>query len=261
MSKNNIFNSQNMRYVIGGIVTIIIVAALYKIFNEIFNSKTMQSLSDIAGSAAYLVGSLVNGCSPQTDCNIIVNDLDSCKKHDDCFYDPKTGKCSITSNRSPGTGGFFSTSCALGLGLIIYVSASILLGVITAVGTVFGSYKASNALKQAEILGVGTEKEILKDMKKKAEKIDKDLKDLKKEGVNITEKEAKLTTSNVLNDNLKEMSLEKINSIQDIRQRDIERVANEKLHIETKDKIFEKSKPEERKKAEELTKKIERRIK
>lgn len=254
--ESNIFNMRTVNYIISAVIIFVVIAAIYKVFNEIFNNAFMSSLADAAGSAAYGLGTLFDGCSPQTNCGAITNNPDKCKSKNDCSSDPTNGTCSITSNRKPGEGGFTSPSCGLGVGLIIYGTASFVLTLITAIATAIGIYKSSASVKQAESLGVGNKDEIIKIIKNELMVENLKLEKLKKEQpeLKITEKDSKNVLKQLANDVINKINENKINTMMDQQKANLERVIlADNVRVST-ERVEKTMTPEEIEKSEEIKK-------
>lgn len=254
--ESNIFNMKTVNYIISAVIIVIIIAAIYKVFNEVFNNAVMKSLADATGSVAYGLSTLFDGCTPQTNCDNIINNPDNCKSHNDCSYDPTNNKCAITTGRKPAEGGFTSASCGLGLGIIVYGSATLIMAFITTIATAVGAYRASPSLKQAQSLDIGTTREIVNMVKNeliaenlKLEKLAKDNPQLQ-----ITEKDKQNSLKEIANKLLNQINEDKINTITNTQKAAQERIILDTNRREAQQRLDKELTPAEKAKAEEIKK-------
>jgi hypothetical protein len=215
----------------------------------------MKSLADATGSVAYGLSTLFDGCTPQTNCDNIINNADGCKSHNDCSYDPVNGKCAITTGRKPAEGGFTSASCGLGLGIIVYGSATLIMALITTIATAVGAFRASPSLKQAQSLDMGTTREIVNMVKNeliaenlKLEKLAKDNPQLQ-----ITETDKQNALKEIANKLINRMNEDKINKISDTQKAAAERVILDANVREVQQRLNKELTPTEKAKVEEIT--------
>lgn len=253
--ESNIFNMKTVNYIISAVIIVIIIAAIYKVFNEVFNNAVMKSLADATGSVAYGLSTLFDGCTPQTNCDNIINNADGCKSHNDCSYDPVSGKCAITTGRKPAEGGFTSASCGLGLGIIVYGSATLIMAFITTIATAIGVYRASPSLKQAQSLDMGTTREIVNMVKNeliaenlKLEKLAKDNPQLQ-----ITETDKQNALKEIANKLINRMNEDKINKIADTQKAAAERIILDANVREVQQRLNKELTSAEKAKVEEIT--------
>jgi len=134
-NKNNTSNwlSHNwtkvLIYLFGGLIILGIVRFVAQIFNG--DGPIQTGIGKALGSFANIVNGIVNGCSSQADCSKPQSE-DTCNKSEGCLWnkatsgDTKSSCLNITGN-TPGNRGLFSTSCLLGMGLLAYIAATLIL--------------------------------------------------------------------------------------------------------------------------------------
>ena len=138
-SFSNFFSNIPWKYVIIGIIAILIILSIVQVINAL--AKIGKPLTDALGTVANTAANIINNCLPQYDCTKIYN-CDQCKNTPGCSCTPDEKNCQILSGRNAGEGGFFTLSCGLGIGFILAGIGTILMAVI---GLIAG-WKASPAV-------------------------------------------------------------------------------------------------------------------
>lgn len=117
-------------YIVAGIF----VCGILKLILQIFNGTgpIPTGVGKVLGAGANLVNGIVNGCSKQPDCSKGSNtDKNSCENLTNCSFEKTTadgkttGACISSNGVAPG-GGINTMGCALGIGLLAWLAASIL---------------------------------------------------------------------------------------------------------------------------------------
>ena len=139
-SFSNFISNIPWKYVIIGIIAVLIIMSIVQVIQAI--GKIGQPLIDAFGSAAKSAANVINNCAPQADCTKIGN-CDQCKNTSGCSCTADQKNCQIISGRNAGDGGFFTPSCGLGIGFILFGVGTILLAVI---GLIAG-WKSSPAVE------------------------------------------------------------------------------------------------------------------
>ena len=153
-SERNLNNSENSqkfsltkffsyipwKYVIIGIIAILIITSIVQVINAL--GKIGKPLIDAFGSLANTAANILNNCTPQYDCTKIGN-CDQCKNTTGCSCTPDQKNCQIISGRNAGEGGFFTPSCGLGIGFILYGLGALFLAVLP----IIAGWKASPAVE------------------------------------------------------------------------------------------------------------------
>lgn len=118
-------------YIVAGIFLCGILKLILQIFNG--TGPISTGIGKILGGGANLVNGVVNGCQTQPDCSKGSNvDKNSCQNLTNCSFEPITGKdgkpanICISSNGTPPGGGINTMGCALGIGFLAWLAASIL---------------------------------------------------------------------------------------------------------------------------------------
>jgi len=212
-------------YIIGALF----VMGLIKFISQMFGaglSDIAKGVADILGAGTNVVKGVVNGCTPQNDCS--KQGSTTCNSNGCEWQAGKTSKdpssCINTTGRKTGSGGLFSSDCVLGMGAIIWLSATVFnfLGPILA--SVFSKNK--NIDKISELTG-NSKSEIIKDISTKSiddaykakEEIEKNDKELSKEqqrdlGQKSTTREVRNRTVEAINGNDQMSPQEKKEEIQ-----------------------------------------------
>lgn len=139
-SFSNFISNIPWKYVIIGIIVVLIILSIVQVINALANIS--KPFTDAFGSAANSAASILNNCVPQSDCTKIGN-CDQCKNTTGCSCTADQKGCQIISGRNAGDGGFFTPSCGLGIGFIIYGLGSLFLAVLS----VIAGWKASPAVE------------------------------------------------------------------------------------------------------------------
>ena len=139
-SFSNFFSNIPWKYVIIGIIAILIILSIVQVINAL--AKIGKPLTDALGTVANTAANVINNCAPQADCTKIGN-CDQCKNTSGCSCTADQKNCQIISGRNAGDGGFFTPSCGLGIGFILFGVGTILLAVI---GLIAG-WKSSPAVE------------------------------------------------------------------------------------------------------------------
>jgi len=139
-SFSNFISNIPWKYVIIGIIVVLIILSIVQVINALANIS--KPFTDAFGSAAKTGANVINNCAPQADCTKIGN-CDQCKNTSGCSCTADQKGCQIISGRNAGDGGFFTPSCGLGIGFILYGLGSLFLAVI---GLIAG-WKASPAVE------------------------------------------------------------------------------------------------------------------
>jgi hypothetical protein len=123
-------------YIVAGIF----VCGILKLILQIFNGTGPIStgVGKVLGAGANLINGVVNGCSKQPDCSKGSNtDKNSCENLTNCSFEtttslPTPGATGTTTNAcissngvAPG-GGINTMGCALGIGFLAWLAASLL---------------------------------------------------------------------------------------------------------------------------------------
>lgn len=183
-------------------IIFIVLLAVFKFVSQILNctGPICQGMGDILGVAAKALNTLVSGCSKQADCSK-PKDKDSCNQSSGCNWSQTSGSgtCVCTTGLKAGDGGFFTPSCALGMGIISLLA----LLVLAPLAKMFLNKmtKSENAKAESELSGKPID-EVLSDRatesrEKASEAVDK----LGENGTEVSESQARataaFTTSNV----------------------------------------------------------------
>jgi len=118
-------------YIVAGIFVLGILKVILQIFNG--TGPIPTGVGKVLGAGANLVNGIVNGCSKQPDCSKGSNtDKNSCENLTNCSFEKTkgtdgktTGACISSNGVAPG-GGINTMGCALGIGLLTWLAASIL---------------------------------------------------------------------------------------------------------------------------------------
>jgi len=177
------------KYIILGIIVIIIILAVVQLINAM--AKITKPFTDLLGDAAKSATSIINNCLPQSDC-VKIGNCDTCGNTSGCSCTTDGKTCQNISGRDPGGGGWFTTSCGLGIAGIVAITAVLLLGLLKLIS----GWKASprvDALAKAE--GKSSDevvkeltRESLADVDKAQKEYEKDGDKLSPEGKDLIEK-------------------------------------------------------------------------
>ena len=192
--------SPNWPQIIKWSIIIVIFMGITKIILQLFIAAgpLWEGIADIAGAGANIVEGLTNGCSSQPDCKK-TKDSNVCKNQDNCGWNAPSesgeeGTCINLTGRPSGSGGFFSTSCGLGIGFLLYISAVFL--------TPFLKFLASRFTKNENIetaarLETKPTDTVLKVVVEKAREATEDIKN--ESETDMTDAQIKLTASKCTN--------------------------------------------------------------
>lgn len=232
------FNWNILTYIGIGILGLIIVFAIVKIVQDIFNNPFMLGLEHITGNLVYDAGELLNGCSSQTDCNSI-DDSDVCTKRQDCAYDKNKKKCIIITGETAGQSNILTLPCFLGAGLVVFAVAWLLTKVINLLRTPFKNM--SDGLKQLSTLTTKEPGELTDEIKDNTKddlaEFKEDFKTVNKR--EMTDTEVKFATSDLAGIQMANKIHTEINKIQDTAQKQIEMKRFDKVVVDMEQKITE----------------------
>ena len=166
------FVKNNWLKIIIGIVVLIILLNTLKTVNQLVNCSgpICKGIGNVLGTAANVINGVTSGCSPQADCSKFT-DSNSCVNGNGCSWSSEAtaGTCVSTTGLKAGDGGFFTTSCALGMGFIAFLIASLLAPLLRAIISRTG-VKSENA-KAESILTGKTINEVITDLAKKVREL------------------------------------------------------------------------------------------
>ena len=249
----------------------ILALSLIKLLNQLFNGDgpVSQGIADILGSGANLLNGLMNGCVKQDDC-VNLTEKQNCLNGNGCSWN--TEQTDINGKVTPascmkthdgvktGEGGFFTPSCALGMGALIFGVASLLNIIFGPIIAYFLS-KNKNAEKASTISGdtiSETNKEIIDNSRSKIEELknDPDIKEARDKlnkkqqesfdrllAGKVTNVETVTFVSKIINKHItdgKEREREHEQSVQNKLEKDQE-IDNNEVSEENNDLIDEKS--------------------
>ncbi len=231
--------SPNWAQIIKWSIIIVIVLGISKVILQLFVAAgpLFRGLEDVLGAGANVVEGLTNGCSSQPDCNKTKDD-NVCKNQDNCGWNPPTqggeeGSCINLSGRDSGSGGFFSASCGLGIGAILYTCGLLFSGLITILAARYNKNANVETAGRLNTKGTASTLEIVvKDSRTATEEIKAESEEpLTDDQVELTAKQAANSSS----------TNEVMKSLTD--QKDAEKIANEAIenHAAIDSKIIEES--------------------
>lgn len=158
---------------------VVVVLGISKVLLQLFVAAgpLFKGMEDVLGAGANLVEGLTNGCSVQPDCKK-TTDATVCKNQDNCGWNsPESAEeeptCVNMTGRKSGSGGFFSTSCGLGIGAILYACGLLFSGIVTLLAAGFSTNK--NVETTGRLNGKGTAdtlEDVVKETKKGVQEID-----------------------------------------------------------------------------------------
>jgi hypothetical protein len=151
------FSNIPWTYIIMGVIVVIIALSIKLVIDAI--GKIGQPIIEAFGSVAKTTANVINNCLPQYDCTKIEN-CDQCNTTTGCSCTPDQKNCQIISGRNAGEGGFFTPSCGLGIGFILYGLASLFLGVLP----IIAGWKASPAVEATAKAEGKPSKEVVKEL-------------------------------------------------------------------------------------------------
>lgn len=123
--------SKILLYLLAAFFILGIAKFIYQLFNG--NGPVSKGTGDLLGAGANLINGIVNGCQKQPDCTKGSNtDSTECSSLVNCSLQTvltkngdKTNICTSNNGTPPG-GGINTMGCALGIGFLAYLAASIL---------------------------------------------------------------------------------------------------------------------------------------
>lgn len=162
----------NWLKIIIGIIVLIILINVIKSVNQLVNCSgpICKGIGNVLGTAANVINGVTSGCSAQSDCSKFT-DSNSCVNGNGCAWSSEAtaGTCVASTGLKPGDGGFFTTSCALGMGFIAFLIASLLVPILRTIISRTG-VKSENA-KTESILTGKTINEVITDLSKKVREL------------------------------------------------------------------------------------------
>lgn len=130
------FSNIPWTYIIMGIIVVIVAFAIKLVIDAI--GSVGKPLIDAVGDIGKSAANILNNCEQQYDCTKIGN-CDQCKSTTGCSCTTDQKSCVIVSGKDAGGGGWFTPSCALGIGLILYGIASLIMTILP----IIAGWKAS----------------------------------------------------------------------------------------------------------------------
>ena len=244
--------SINWKYVIYAIIFAVVCYVSYLTLikvQEVFG-PTIDGISSVLGSAAKGLVSMTNDCIEQKDCSTIpIKDV--CNTTSGCSYDPDTNKCIIVSGREAGSGGF--TKCGFGVGIILYLTGTLVLGLAKLVSVLTGNNKISPQVEDYAMRSGKSNSDVLKEMfdssRARSVEAEKTFKD--KEGREMTTEEKKVTSSEVADRVLTNKTVELAEKISNTNEKEARKA---EIKIEYAERVASREKAiEELKKQKKIT--------
>uniref|UniRef100_A0A6C0CZK8 Uncharacterized protein n=1 Tax=viral metagenome TaxID=1070528 RepID=A0A6C0CZK8_9ZZZZ len=119
-------NYNILLYIVLGFVIIGIIIAVIQVVKSL--GKVPDTIAEIVGDGSKVALGLIQPCVAQGDCTKIGNG-DQCNNTMGCAWSDKTN-CSIVSGRNAGEGGPFTLSCGFGVGILAYLFAPLIFGLV-----------------------------------------------------------------------------------------------------------------------------------
>jgi hypothetical protein len=208
------------------VIGIIIIFAIKKVIDDLFNNPFSDALKKVLGTAGTTASEILNGCRAQTRCSQKDNS-EECKSFDDCTF--TDSKC-VTTGEPEGSGGPFSLGCLLYIGLIVNLVAYVFSFPVKFYYETFGS--KTDLGKQAAVLGDKTYTEVSKDTAEKTKedsaKVEEKFKSEK--GREMTYKEKVYSAIEIANRTLVDTVNKLVNNLTD-KQRQAEETAKLRENI------------------------------
>lgn len=115
-----------------GIIVLLLILSILKVISTIINGTgpIPKGIGKALGAGANLINGVTNNCSTQADCSKST-EKESCANLQGCGWNTpsqadKKATCINTTGKKTGQGGFFSLTCGLGLGFLVYLGATLL---------------------------------------------------------------------------------------------------------------------------------------
>lgn len=187
---NGFLSNIPWKYIIIGIIMLLIAFAVLQVINAI--GKIFQPIIDAFGDIGKTGANILNNCVPQADCTKIGN-CSQCNNTQGCSCTSDQKSCQNISGKNPGDGGWFSLSCGVGIGFIIYVLGTLFMGILP----IIAGWKASPEVEKIAKAEGTDVKTVAKEMvsesmaeveKNKSEYAEKIGKELSPEATNLTAK-------------------------------------------------------------------------